>query len=80
MANRTTPTAALVSLLATRYGVGALEAPALAVQWAAEHLADTIGHVDAMAAWRKLNAKRHRAGIYTSTPDYGSKLWGAFAA
>ena len=74
----TNTAAALPALLSTRYGVDVLTAPAEAIEWAAEHLADTIGTKAAAAAWRKVNARRNRAGIYTSTPAYGSKLWGAF--
>jgi hypothetical protein len=73
-----TETTTLTATLANRYGVTVLTAPAEAIEWAAEHIADTIGASAAAAAWRKANARRARAGLYTSIPAYGSKLWGAF--
>ena len=66
-------------VIATRYGVDAMACDALTVEWAAEHMADTVGEDRAMAEWSRLYSKRNRAGRYTTTPRYGSKLWAAFS-
>lgn len=74
----TTQTVKIENVIAGRYGVDAMACDALTIEWAAEHMADTVGEDRAMAEWSRLNAKRSRAGRYTSTPRYGSKLWAAF--
>lgn len=66
-------------VIASRYGVDAMACDALTVEWAAEYMADAEGEDRAMAEWSRLNAKRRRAGRYTTTPRYGSKLWAAFS-
>lgn len=66
-------------VIATRYGVDAMACDALTVEWAAEHMADSEGEDRAMSEWSRLNAKHRRAGRYTSTPRYNSKLWAAFS-
>lgn len=70
---------ALETTITTRYGVNALDCDALTVEWAAEHLARVSGDVSGVAkAWRRLNARRHKAGRHTTIPAWGTALFAAF--
>jgi hypothetical protein len=57
-----------------------LECDAIAVEWAAGHLAEKTDEWTAGQAWRKAESKRHRMGKYTSMPDYNNPLFDAFFA
>jgi hypothetical protein len=72
------PKTTIVEILRTRYGVNEIEADAITVEWAAEHMAETQGADVAAAAWKRLNAKRERMGRYATIPRYGSPLWNAY--
>jgi hypothetical protein len=58
----------LVRILHTEYDVGALEAPAYAIIWSAEILADKTDIETAKAALAALNRKRKAAGKVQATP------------
>jgi hypothetical protein len=63
-----------------RYGVGVLECDAIVIEWAAEHMAQSVGCDLAVKEWRRINRKRERMGQYTTIPKWGSLLWDAFSA
>jgi hypothetical protein len=58
----------LVRILHTEYDVGALEAPAYAIIWSAEILADKTDIETAKAALAALNRKRKQAGKVQAIP------------
>jgi histone H1/5 len=64
----------LVRILHTEYDVGALEAPAYAIIWSAEILADKTDVETAKAALAALNRKRKAAGKVQATPAEGHFL------
>jgi len=68
------------NLIADRYGVNALNCDDVVVNWAAHVLAETHGVTVAASEWKRLNARRYRLGVYTTIPDFGSKLWDAYFA
>jgi hypothetical protein len=70
--------ATIGTVITQRYGISEDAADAMVVEWAAEHLATLIGVDAAAKAWKRLNAKRHRAGRYTSIPAWGSPMWNAY--
>lgn len=70
----------IVEILRTRYGVNEMEADAITVEWAAEHMAETQGADVAGKAWKRLNAKRERMGRYTTIPRWNTALWAAYFA
>lgn len=73
-----TPT--LDTILSERYGVSLFDAPAITIEWAAEHLATIADRWTAGQVWRKAESKRHRRGIHTTTPDWHHPLFEAFFA
>lgn len=54
--------ARLAEVLETRYGVGALAAPPVAVLWATDALADDVGRTQAERELAALNRRRNRVG------------------
>jgi len=79
---KTTKTARITieSVIESRYGITEAQADAIVVEWAAEYLATLTSKEDAGKQWRRLNARRHRMGRYTSIPAYKSTLWDAYFA
>ena len=77
---KTTNKATIETVIQTRYGVSPIEADAVVVEWAASHLAETVGVEKAAKAWRKMNAKREKMGRYTSIPQWGTPFWTAYFA
>ena len=80
MKTTTNPGATVETVLQTRYGVSLLNADATTVEWAATHLAETVGVNVAAKAWRKANAKRARFGVYTAIPQWGTPMFAAYFA
>ena len=66
------------TVIKTRYGVDAMQADAITVEWAAEHLAGIVGTEVAGAEWKRFNRKRERVGRYTTIPRYKSPLWESY--
>lgn len=66
------------NVCAERYGVSALNCEAHTIEWAAEHVAKTHGVAVAAAEWKRVNARRHRLGLYTTIPQYGTAMWAAY--
>ncbi len=77
-ARTTKPT--LESILVSRYGTTLLEAPAIAIEWAASHLATLTDNWTAGQAWRKADTKRHRMGVYTTFPSWDNPLYDAYTS
>lgn len=80
MATTKTPAAKIETICEERYGVNALTADAIVIEWAAEHMAKTTGYEAAARAWRRINSRRERMGKYTTIPQWGSKMFAAFLA
>jgi len=68
----------LETVIASRYGVSALECDANTIEWAAAHFAQTAGVPAAAKAWRRLNARRHKLGRYTRIPAWGTPFFAAY--
>ena len=66
---------ALAAVLESRYGVGAVAAPPVAVLWAAEHLAESEGFAVAKAQLSALNRVRERHGRIPAYAPWGSPLF-----
>lgn len=67
--------ATLSAILAERYGVTVLTAPAYAILWAAERLMDEVGLKAARAALDTANRIRSRVGKLPVYPEYGTPLF-----
>lgn len=65
----------LARIILDIYGVNFLEAPALALIWAASQLADLEGVEAAKTELSYCNWRRERAGKTVALPPYGSKLF-----
>jgi len=72
-------TPSLSSILAERYGVTVLTAPAIAILWAAERLITTAGLEAAQQALSVANRERERAGVMPAYPEYGMPLFHSVA-
>jgi hypothetical protein len=79
--NRVMATATkLEAVLTDRYRVSLLAAPAIAVLWAAERLAQEVGLEAAQAELTAANRLRERAGKMPAVPEYGTPLFHSVAA
>lgn len=72
--------AAIKSTLVTVYGTTLEQCDAIAVEWAADRLAAMYSVEFAAKAMRLANARRHKLGLYTTIPAYGSQLRAAYFA
>ena len=77
---KTTSKNVIENLIADRYGVNALNCDDIVINWAAHVLVETHSVEFAGAEWRRLNRRREKLGRYTTIPDHGSALWGAYFA
>ena len=68
----------LVSVLSTRYGVEAIDASPMTVEWAAAHLAQSAPVAAVVAQWKRLNGQRRRLGRVTGIPQYGTPFFAAW--
>lgn len=71
-------TCVIENLIESRYGANALTCEPLVVEWAAEHLAKSIGKDKAAGEWKRLNARREALGKYTTIPSYTSALFAPY--
>jgi hypothetical protein len=62
----------VAEILYARYAVGIVAAPAYAVLWAAESIADTA---TAKKELRKANRLREKHGAMPAYPEYGTRLF-----
>jgi len=65
------------NLISSHYGANALNCEAIVIEWAAGKLAETDVNV-AAKEWRRVNNRREKLGRYTTIPQYGTALWGAY--
>ena len=66
----------IVKTLESRYGVGALAADVITIEWAATHLLSTHSRDVVKAAVKRLNAARYKMGHMEVFPSYGHPLFG----
>ena len=66
----------IVKTLESRYGVGALAADVITIEWAATHLLSTHSRDVVKAAVKRLNAARYKMGHMEFFPSYGHPLFG----
>jgi hypothetical protein len=67
----------LESILRSNYGTSALECDWIAIEWAADRVADSAVLATEV---KRVRAARQRVGMYCATPTFGTRLWDAWMA
>jgi hypothetical protein len=68
----------LENVVADVYDVNALNCDHIVIEWAADRLAETAGIEVAAREWKRVNARRHKLGVYTTIPFLGNALYAAY--
>jgi hypothetical protein len=66
------------NVVADRYDANALQCDSIVIEWAADSVAQSHGVEKAAQEWKRVNARRHKLGRYTTIPAYGSPLYAAY--
>lgn len=71
-------TVSLASVLSARFGVEAIDASPMTVEWAAAHAAEAVPVATVVAQWKRLNGQRRKLGRVTGIPQYGTPFFAAW--